>query len=436
MLPSPRLVILVAAAAPLFLGGAIFPPLVGVALLYGLALALYLLTDALLLPPKAAIRVARHVPERLSLGVPTRIRLKVTNGSRRPVEIRVAEDLPEGLEADPPHVAALFEPGASGTLEYRLTARRRGHHRLAAVDVRVLPRVALVYRQFRLPLEADVHVFPNLVNLKRYELLLRRGATREQGLARQRQIGQGSEFESLRPYIVGDEMSRVDWKATAKRSRLTVKNLEPEREQSILVAIDVGRATAGEFEGISRLDYFVNAALMLAYVALRQGDWFSLVAFSDRIESYLPPVRHVKNIDRVARALYELEPRRVESDYGGACRFLGLKNRKRSLICLMTDLLDREAGAVIIGHMARFARYHLPLAVTLADPPLRALAHEPLAHRADPYAKALALDVLTARDEALTAMRRHGVSVLDVEPRALTPDLINRYLLIKSTARL
>jgi uncharacterized protein (DUF58 family) len=231
-------------------------------------------------------------------------------------------------------------------------------------------------------------------------------------------------------------MSKVDWKATAKRSRLIVKNLEPEREQSVLVAIDVGRATAGEFEGISRLDYFVNAAMMLAYVSLRQGDWFSLLAFSDRIESYLPPVRHLKHIDRVARALYELKPRRAESDYSGACRFMGLKNRKRSLICLMTDVLDRESSAVIIGHMARFARYHLPLAVTLADPPLRAEAWAPLSDRTDPYAKAVALDALAAREEALADMRRRGVSVLDVEPKALTPDLINRYLLIKATARL
>ena len=243
-------------------------------------------------------------------------------------------------------------------------------------------------------------------------------------------------FESLRHYTQGDDMSRVEWKATAKRARLVVKNYEPERQQSVLVAIDVGRATAGEFEGISRLDYLVNAALMLAYVSLRQGDWFSLVAFSDRIESYLPPVRGIKSIDRVARALYELEPRLVEADYAAACRFLGLKNRKRSLICLMTDVIDREASSVILEYMARFARYHLPLAVTLANPELRRVAWQPLASEPDPFAKATALDVLQAREEALATMRRQGVGVLDVSPHSLSPDLINRYLSIKATRRL
>lgn len=231
-------------------------------------------------------------------------------------------------------------------------------------------------------------------------------------------------------------MARIDWKATARRGQLFVRNYQPHRQQSVLVALDVGRATAGEFEGLSRLDYLVNAAMLLSYVCLRQGDWFSLVAFSDRIESYLPPIRRLGNIDRVARALYELQPRLVESDYAAACRFMGLKNRKRSLICLMTNVVDRHASGVILAYMARFARHHLPLAVTLANPAVTAVAEQPIAESRDPYSKAAALDVVMARSEALTEMRRNGVDVLDVTPKQLTPELINRYLTIKWTRRL
>ncbi len=231
-------------------------------------------------------------------------------------------------------------------------------------------------------------------------------------------------------------MSRIEWKATAKRAKLIVKNYEPERQQSILVAIDVGRATAGEFGGLSRVDYLVNATLMLAYVALRQKDWFSMVAFSDGIESYLPPVNGLKNIDRVARSLFELQPRLVESDYGAACRFLGLKNRKRSLLCMMTDVVDRDASSVVIAYMTRFARYHLPLAITLSNPEIRQVAEEPLTSCKDHYSKAAALDTLAERDKALLSMRQKGISVPDVPPDRLTPELINRYTLIKSLHRL
>jgi uncharacterized protein (DUF58 family) len=321
-------------------------------------------------------------------------------------------------------------------LPFRLVARRRGRYQLRHVDVRVLPAIGLICRQFRAELPAELDVYPNLQNVSRHELLLRRGHTLEQGLARLHQLGRGWEFESLRPYTPGDDTERIDWKATARFGDLVVRNYEVERRQHVMVAIDAGRATAGEFEGISRLDYLVNAALMLAYVVLRQKDWFSVMAFSDRIESYLPPVRRTANIDRVARALYALEPRLVEADYDAACRFMGLKNRKRGLLCLMTDVISPEASSVIISYMARYARRHLPLAVTLANPELQALARKPLAGGADPFAKAAALDVLGAREEALQAMRMRGVHVLDATPHKLTPQLIGRYLQIKETRRL
>ena len=266
---------------------------------------------------------------------------------------------------------------------------------------------------------------------------LRRGLLQRQGVARLRRIGEGTEFESLRGYESGDDTAKVDWKATAKRRQLIVRNHQPEREQSVLLALDVGRATAGEFGGLSRLDRLINAALMLAHVTLRQGDWFSLLVFSDRIEKYVPPIRRLGRIEQIVSALHPLAPRLVESDYGLACRFVAQHNRKRSLICLMTDVVDRGASEDVIAYLANFARRHLPLAVTLSNPELRATAETPLSEPdTDPYVKAAALQTLRHRAEALAVMRRRGVDVLDVHPRHLTPELINRYLLIKSRQRL
>jgi len=436
MLPSFRLILMVMAAAPLFLAGVLYEVCVGIGVFYVILLTLYTAFDALIRPRRRSIHIKRIAPGRMSLDVPTRVLFEVQNLCRRQVQIQLAEDAPATMDVHPAQCQTILNPGQTKTLEYRLVAHQRGRHELSNVYVRVLPAMGLFYRQFRVAIPAELQVFPNLVNLSKYELLVRRGLNYDQGLARLRRIGQGSEFESLRPYVRGDEMSRIDWKATAKRARLIVKNYEPERQQSVLVAIDVGRATAGQFGGLSRVDYLVNATLMLAFVTLRQKDWFSMVAFSDGIESYLPPVHGLKNIDRVARSLYELQPRLVESDYGAACRFLGLKNRKRSLVCMMTNVVDRYASDVIIAYMARFARYHLPLAVTLTNPEIRQLAEEPLARCKDPYSKAVALDILAAREEALISMRRKGISVLDVPPDRLTPELINRYTLIKSMHQL
>jgi len=436
MLPSPRLIILVMAAAPLFLAGTMYEGAAALGVMYAIALACCVCLDALLLPRRRQIEVKRNIAARISVGYPTVMSFTVQNHTRRSIRIQVAQDSPPEIDIQPPQCEATLRPGQTAELECRVTAHQRGTHSLGRIFVRALPSTGLLYRRLSLDLPGEIQVFPNLMNVQRSELLARRGASDEQGLARLRHIGQGYEFESLRRYVRGDEINRVEWKVTARRADLIVKNFEPERQQSIIVAIDVGRATAGEFEGLSRVDYLVNATLMLACIALRQRDLFSLVAFSDRIESYLPPVSGVKNIERVAKALFQLQPRLVESDYGAACRFLGLKNRKRSLLCMMTDVIDRQASDVFIAYMARFARYHLPLAVTLANPEVQQAAHQPLATCEDPYAKAVALDVLAAREQALIAMRRKGVSVLDVPPKRLTPELINRYTMIKATRRL
>jgi uncharacterized protein (DUF58 family) len=430
------LIILVMAAAPLFLAGTLFEGATAVGVVYLIVLAFYTSLDALLLPRKKWIVVSRNIAERISVGHPTSLSLTVENHTRRRLEVQIAQDCPEEIDIVPALAQAVIPPGGTVVLDFRLTARQRGEHQLGRIFVRALPAMGLLYRQFIADQATRIQVFPNLMNVRRTELLARRGSSYEQGLARLRSIGQGFEFESLRKYVQGDELSRIEWKVTARRADLIVKNFEPERQQSILVAIDVGRATAGEFGGLSRVDYLVNATLMLAFIALRQRDQFSMVAFSDRIESYLPPVTGLKGIERVARALYRSQPRMVESDYGAACRFLGLKNRKRSLLCMMTDVIDRQASDVLLGYMARFARYHLPLAVTLSNPEIQGVAHQPLGSCQDPYAKAVALDVLAAREEALISMRRKGVSVLDVPPNRLTPELINRYTQIKALRRL
>lgn len=436
MLPSLRLIILIMSAAPLFLAGTLYDFFTGIGVIYVIFLAIYTTFDALILPGKRKFEIKRIIPERISIGFPTLVEFEIHNKCRRQIEILLAEDTPPIMDITPDICKTRIGPGKKQKVEYRLTAHKRGKYELANVYVRILPSMGLLYRQFKLNLPNTIKVFPNLMNLKKYDLLVRRGQDNEQGLIRMRQIGQGSEFESLRQYVSGDEITNIEWKATAKQAKLIVKNYEPEKQQNIIVAIDTGRATAGEFGGMSRVDYIVNATLMLAYVTLRQNDWFSMIAFSDKIESYLPPINGIKNIDRVARALYELQPNLVESNYGAACRFLGVKNRKRSLLCMMTDVVDRHASNEIIAYMSRFARYHLPLAVTLSNPEIIKAAEIPIANCEDPYSKAAALDAMTAREEALILMRQRGISVLDVAPNHLTPELINRYTLIKARHQL
>ena len=242
-------------------------------------------------------------------------------------------------------------------------------------------------------------------------------------------------FESLRDYVPGDDLADVAWKATARHSRLISRNYETERSQNVLVVLDCGRLMVPQVDQLSRLDCAINATLLLSYVAMKQGDHIGLVAFSDRIEAYVPPVKGRAALARMNEALYRLEARLRESDYEQVCKFLALRHRKRSLIVILTDVIDKEASSTLLAHMARFARYHLPLCVTLRNLEVERLAAAEPRNAADCFTKTVALKMLARRAEALARMRHSGVDVLDVDPRQLTPQLLHRYLLLKLRKR-
>ena len=186
---------------------------------------------------------------------------------------------------------------------------------------------------------------------------------------------------------------------------------------------------------LSRLDCAINATLLLSYVAMKQGDYIGLVGFSDRIETYVPPVKGRAALARMNEALYRLEARPRESNYEQVCKFLAVRHRKRSLIVILTDVIDREASAALLSYMAHFARYHLPLCGTLRNLEVERLAAAEPCDTADCFTKAVALKMLDRRAEALAHMRQSGVDVLDADPRQLTPQLLHRYLLLKQRKR-
>jgi uncharacterized protein (DUF58 family) len=191
-----------------------------------------------------------------------------------------------------------------------------------------------------------------------------------------------------------------------------------------------------QIDQLSRLDHAINASVLLSYVAMKQGDYIGLVAFSDKVESYVPPIKGRAALARMNEALYRLEAVPREPDYDRVCKFLALRHRKRSLIVLLTDVIDKDASSMLLAYTARFARYHLPLCVTMRNLQVEGMAAAEPATVAECYSKAVALRILARRADALARMRQSGVDVLDVDPRQLTPQLLNRYLLLKMRNRL
>lgn len=422
-LPSRRLLGLLAAASVLFL----WAP--GVALLLDVLLVAAALVDAARAPE---IRVRRRIPAQLSLGErgTARITLEATRG---PARVRLTDDLPPAVTRFDEDA---WERDVSGTADvvYRFRPASRGVHHFGDVHLRVLGPLGLAWQQRRVPLRDGILVLPGLTELRRQRALGIRERLRRAGLRNVRQRGEGRAFESLREYVPGDDPRTMDWKASARRGDLMVRQYEAERSQNVILALDGGRAMLERIGGMERLDHAMSAALQIADVASLQGDRVGLFAFADDVLAYLPPQR--TPVSRLADAMARVRPRMVEPNYPLAFNLLRRRLGRRSLIIVFTDIVDAAASHALLAQLARSAQRHLVLTVALRNPDLAEWARHPVEEDADAYRRAAAEEMLEARTLALARMRRAGVDGLDVDPSRAVGEAVERYLEIKYRGRL
>lgn len=436
ILPTRKLVLLLLAPAAVLM---VFPStaLAMAVAGYDIGLLAVALLDLSISARPGQLDVQRRLPEHLSLGADNRVGWEVHNASAQDLELHLTEDLPQEIESGDLPITARLLAEARATLHHTVRPHQRGQHRFGDIHLRYRTRLGLLRRQRRIRTDDAVKVYPNAAALARYELAAQRRRLGDLGLISTRQLGRGGVFESLREYVPGDDLADVAWKTTAKRGHLITRNFEADRSQNILLVLDCGRLMTSQMaEGLTRLDHAINACLLLTHVAVKQGDYVGLVAFSDRIESYMPLRKGRAALGRMNESLYRLEPRLCEPNYEGACRFLSLQQRKRSLIVILTEVVDPEASGMLLTYAARFARSHLPLVVTMRNTELEGIVAEEPHGAEDCFRKAMSLNVLEARRKALESMRLRGVDVLDTIPDHLTPNLIERYLSLKQRRRL
>jgi uncharacterized protein (DUF58 family) len=249
---------------------------------------------------------------------------------------------------------------------------------------------------------------------------------------RTRKIGQDNEFERLRDFTRDDNYKHIDWRSTARRSRLTVKDFQANQSQRIIFLIDCGRMMANEAAGLSLLDHALNSMLMLSYVALKQGDSVGLICFSDSIHSFVPPRGSMNQMNRLLHSVFDRFPRLVESRYDEAFVYLASRCRKRALVVLITNVIDEVNASQIDRYLSSLTGKHLPLGVLLRDRQVFDAAESTDSSETAIYRAAAAADVLLWRHQVLSDLSSKGVLTLDLFPDELTAPLVNSYLNIKA----
>lgn len=436
MVVTRRWLVLFALGSVALLGAPSAPGLVWLLLVWDALLAAMALADFLLLPGSERIHLERIMEPSIRLGTPADVVVLARNSTARPWRVKVRDEPPAGLSGGPAQWEFTLPPYSEQRLGYRVHSQVRGDALFGDLWLQVLGRMGLAARNIKVPASTTVRVYPFIAQAARFVLAARRGRLTHAGIRAAYRAGAGRQFESLRDYQPDDDFRWIDWKATARRAALTTRQYEAERSQNVILALDVGRTMLGEVDGVPKLDYAVDAALLLAYVATLADDRVGMLVFADTVEAWVPPQRGRGQVYALLDLVYNLHARRAEPDYRTAFGYMAARWRRRSLIVCFTDLWDPDSARLTIGQLAVLQPRHLVACVTLMDTNVLRAAETELRVPADAYRQAAAIQVLDDRARAGAELHQRGVLVVDAPADRLSAELVNRYLEVKERVML
>lgn len=390
------------------------------------------LLDALTLPARRRLFVERKAPSNLSVGTTNRFELTVHNSSGRPVWVQLTESFPSTMQLSDLPAAGWIKRRSKRVFRYDVVPLRRGAYDVKRTFLRANSLLGLWRRQYVRQLPHPMKVLPDVKILGTYALLARRNRIDLMGFRQSRGRGSDVEFDRLREYQRDDDYRRIDPFASARYRKLITREYQVSRNQNVVFMIDCGRPMAGESQGLSTLDHALNATLMLSYMALEQGDNVGMVAFDDRVRKVLPLSSGVRSKTAMLYSLYDLRVSNGESDYELAFNTLSRRVRQRSLVVLMTNVMDKASFKLLQPQLKVLTRRHLPLVMLMRDEDLFALADEMPKKMSELFHVGAAAELASWRENLATQIQSMGALVLDIQPGQATPQLINTYLRIKA----
>ncbi|HEY3026994.1 MAG TPA: DUF58 domain-containing protein [Pyrinomonadaceae bacterium] len=403
-----------------------------VTLVYDLALLMAAVVDARTsrLPPP--VRITREFGGRFAVGAETEVRVNISNATPRTVSLSVKDEYPPQMKISGLREAQVrVEAQSSAALVYGLTPPKRGLFEFGSIAARYLSRFGLVWRETRVGESQAVKVYPNMRRAREAELKALGARSLVSSHRKTSWRGEGREFESMRDYVRGDELRHISWTATARRGKLVTRQYQVERDQTILIAIDAGRLMTARIERETKLDSAVHATLALMSAAARGGDNSGLLVFGRRIKAFLPPKRGREHLDAALEALHAVEPEMIEPSYARAFEFIAANSKRRSLVVVLTDLVDEEGSRDLLSSLRLLRPRHLPLVVTIGDRDLKAVVREPPQNERELFTQSVAEEIMYQREAALRLVESQGGLALDVTAAALAPALLETYLRVK-----
>jgi uncharacterized protein (DUF58 family) len=400
--------------------------------LFVLLMAVALADIILLYRTSKGLRGNRFTPEKLSNGDENELRIHLENFYPFKATLSIIDEIPHQFQKRDLNFKLALASGESKTLRYFLRPLKRGEYSFGAVNVYTCSPIGFFARRFRYSADKIVPVYPSYIQMRKYELLAISNRLTEVGVKKIRRIGQNMEFELIKEYISGDDFRTINWKATARKNHLMVNHFQDERSQQMYCLIDKGRVMQMPFNGLSLLDYAINASLVISNIAIKKSDKAGLITFQDKISATLPASKNNGQMAKILEVLYNQKTAYREPDYSVVYSHVRRKITQRSLLLLFTNFESIYGMQRQLPFLRSIAQQHLLVVIFFDNTEIKSLLTTPAKGLKEVYYKAVAEKFSYEKKLIVKELNKNGIQALLTAPESLTVNTINKYLELKS----
>lgn len=412
--------------------GFFFPIMFQVSQLVLFGLILFTIVDfVLLFSTKKTISGERDVNDKLSNSDKNIVKLKITNHFPFRIRFQILDEIPEQFQIFDFKMKGFLSSKKERILDYDLTPNERGIYKFGDTNIFVQSPLRILQRKIVLKTEKKLKVYPSFLRLNQYSLKNFRAHVDELGSKKIRRIGHSMEFEQIKNYVRGDDIRTVNWKSTAKHKKLMVNQYVDEKAQQIYCAIDKGRVMKMPFNGMTLLDYAVNASLILSNIVLQNQDRAGIFTFSGQLENLVKAERRTNQLQKILESLYGVQTNFMESDFGKLYKTIKYKITQRGLIVLFTNFESMDALHRQLPYLLGINKSHLLLVVFFRNSELEDFI-EHSSGKENIYESAIAEKFIYEKEQIVKELNKYGIQTLLTRPEDLNVNSINKYLEIKS----
>lgn len=398
-----------------------------------IAFAAICLADLILLfNPSVKLTCERHVADIFSLSDENPVFLELENRSSLPLHLDIVDELPYQLQIRDFRLQYKMPGGAKKRIEYSLRPLRRGEYIFRNVNIYAHSFIGIVQRRFVYSRQSITHVYPSIIQMKKYELRTISRIAFFEGVKKMRRIGHSYEFDQIKRYVQGDDIRSINWKATGRTGEIMVNHYEDERAQQIYCIIDKSRTMKMPFNGLSLMDYAINSSLVISNIAMRKEDKAGIITFSDKIGTTLQPEKQRRQLQKILEVLYNEKERFNEANY--ELLYLHVRNaiKVRSLIFLYTNFESFYAIERVVNILRKMNKLHLLVVIFFENEEIVQYARSESSKLEDVYLTTIAQKFAVEKNLIRQELIKYGIQTIISTPAELSVNTINKYLELKA----